>query len=195
MKIWYSGLHLALVTWYYPNLSKNGSRLKKSVKKIEFCFWAKLVNFQHFQLFEKMLDFERLQYPNHLTHRKLGSLCLQKVVKYLSHKAHSKLLSDVVIHIGSNSNHLQLEHTCCLIRRHTIQQLSFGNCLKLRSQDTNYDLGWIYFALCVSTSHSILFIYITHLSLLYKCCISIFDDGTWNGFIAGRALNKSEQVF
>ena len=48
MKIWYSGLHLALVTWYYPNLSKNGSRLKKSVKKFEFCFWAKLVNFQHF---------------------------------------------------------------------------------------------------------------------------------------------------
>ena len=48
MKIWYSGLHLALVTWYYPNLSKNGSRLKKSVKKNEFCFWAKLVNFQHF---------------------------------------------------------------------------------------------------------------------------------------------------
>ena len=29
MKIWYSGLHLALVTCYYPNLSKKGSRLKK----------------------------------------------------------------------------------------------------------------------------------------------------------------------
>ena len=48
MKIWYFGLHLALVTCYYPNLSKNGSHLKKSVQKFEFCCWAKLVNFQHF---------------------------------------------------------------------------------------------------------------------------------------------------
>ena len=37
MKIWYFGLHLALVTCYYPNLSKNGSHLKKSVQKFEFC--------------------------------------------------------------------------------------------------------------------------------------------------------------
>ena len=43
MKIWYFGLHLALVTCYYPNLSKNGSHLKKSVQKFEFCFQAKLV--------------------------------------------------------------------------------------------------------------------------------------------------------
>ena len=48
MKIWYFGLHLVLVTCYYPNLSKNGSHLKKSVQKFEFCCWAKLVNFQHF---------------------------------------------------------------------------------------------------------------------------------------------------
>ena len=36
IKIWYFGLHLALDNCYYPNLSKNGIHLKKSVKKLRF---------------------------------------------------------------------------------------------------------------------------------------------------------------
>ena len=52
----------------------NGSHLKKSVGKVKFLCWAKLVNFQHFQLFLKMREFERLWYPNHLTHKKLGGI-------------------------------------------------------------------------------------------------------------------------
>ena len=53
MKIWCFELHLALVSCQYPDFSRNGSHLKKSVGKVEFLHWAKLVNFQHFQLFEK----------------------------------------------------------------------------------------------------------------------------------------------
>ena len=53
MKIWCFELHLALVSCQYPDFSRNGSHLKKSVRKVEFLHCAKLVNFQHFQLFEK----------------------------------------------------------------------------------------------------------------------------------------------
>ena len=51
-----------IVSCRYLDFSKNGSHLKKSVRKVEFIRRAKLVSFQHFS--------ERLQYPNHLTHRK-----------------------------------------------------------------------------------------------------------------------------
>ena len=68
-QIWFSGLHLALVTCCYPNLSKNGSRLKKKCQKIWVLFLGKTGQFSAFLTFWKMLEFERLQYPNYLTHR------------------------------------------------------------------------------------------------------------------------------
>ena len=55
MKIWYSGLHLALVTCYYPNLSKNGSRLKKSVKNLSFASGQNWSIFSIFNFLKKCL--------------------------------------------------------------------------------------------------------------------------------------------
>ena len=77
MKIWCFELHLALVSCQYPDFSRNGSHLKKSFRKVEFLHWVKLVNFHHFLLLEKMPDFERLQYPNHWTHRKLRGISVK----------------------------------------------------------------------------------------------------------------------
>ena len=60
IKIWCYEPHQVLVSCQNFDFSGNGSHLKESVQEVEFLRWAKLVNFQDFQLFEKMLDFEWL---------------------------------------------------------------------------------------------------------------------------------------
>ena len=58
---------MALVSPQYHFFSKNGSRSKKSVIKVDFGPWKSLC---FFSVFEKMLDFDSVWYPNHLTHIK-----------------------------------------------------------------------------------------------------------------------------
>ena len=55
MKIWYFGLHLALVTCYYPNLPKNGSHLKKGSKKLSFAAEQNWSIFSIFNFLKKCL--------------------------------------------------------------------------------------------------------------------------------------------
>lgn len=75
MKIWYFGLHLALVTCYYPNLSKNGSHLKRKCPKILVLVQSKTGQFSAFLTFwKKCLTLRGWSYWNYLTHRKLRGI-------------------------------------------------------------------------------------------------------------------------
>ena len=59
---------MALISCNYLNWSLNGSIFKKVSKMIVFHWQQSLPIFSIFEHFEKTLDFERLYYPNHLTH-------------------------------------------------------------------------------------------------------------------------------
>ena len=56
LKLWYSELHVALVSCQNLNLSLNDSPLKK----VEVHWSAKMVSFKHLWEFQKMSHFERL---------------------------------------------------------------------------------------------------------------------------------------